>query len=121
MPPDRPGALPAAHLRRTSSPTSCSRTARTPGTQPLTPTTDGADRRAAPAPAAGAPRRRRRRAGAGAGAAPQARRGAQAAAAPAAAAGSRSRRRSGLTVAGEVKNYVPVTDEMLRNPPPATG
>lgn len=25
----------------------------------------------------------------------------------------------GLTVAGEVKNYVPVTDAMLRNPPPA--
>ncbi|MGE0450560.1 MAG: PQQ-binding-like beta-propeller repeat protein [Vicinamibacterales bacterium] len=24
----------------------------------------------------------------------------------------------GITVAGEVKNYVPVTDEMLRNPPP---
>ena len=24
----------------------------------------------------------------------------------------------GLTVAGEVRNYVPVTDEMLRNPPP---
>ena len=27
----------------------------------------------------------------------------------------------GLTVTGEVKNYVPVTDAMLRNPPPATG
>ncbi len=24
----------------------------------------------------------------------------------------------GVTVAGEVKNYVPVTPEMLRNPPP---
>ncbi len=24
----------------------------------------------------------------------------------------------GVTIAGEVKNYVPVTDEMLRNPPP---
>ena len=27
----------------------------------------------------------------------------------------------GITVAGEVKNYVPVTDAMLRNPDPATG
>ena len=27
----------------------------------------------------------------------------------------------GVTVAGEVKNYVPVTDAMLRNPPAATG
>jgi hypothetical protein len=27
----------------------------------------------------------------------------------------------GLLVAGQVKNYVPVTDEMLCNPVPATG
>ncbi len=30
----------------------------------------------------------------------------------------RATRRAALTVAGEVKNYRPVTDEMLRNPPP---
>ncbi len=28
---------------------------------------------------------------------------------------------TGVTVSGTVKNYVPVTDEMLRNPDPATG
>ena len=30
-------------------------------------------------------------------------------------------RNRGFTVEGEVKNYMPVTDEMLRNPDPATG
>ena len=48
---------------------------------------------------------------------------AQQAPAPAAAAGGRGRggppaRPRGLTVAGEVKNYVPVTDAMLKNPDP---
>ena len=42
----------------------------------------------------------------------------QAPAAPAAAAGTATEGPRGLTIAGTVANYVPVTDEMLRNPPP---
>ena len=111
----------------TSSPTSCSPTAAPPGKQPLTATTDGSDRReraaarppaqaAAPAPAgAQAPGRR---AGGG--------RGADAATPDAARGGAGARRwtwpqappPTGLTVAGEVRNFTRVTDEMLRNPPP---
>ena len=33
-------------------------------------------------------------------------------------AAPRSTTRTGVVVSGEVKNYIPVTDEMLRNPPP---
>ena len=46
----------------------------------------------------------------------------RAAAQPAAQAeGGAQRPASGLTVSGEVPNFVPVTDAMLRNPPPGTG
>jgi alcohol dehydrogenase (cytochrome c) len=80
--------------------------------QPPAPQT-GRGRGAAPAtttaaenPAAGRGR------GAGAG------RGGDAEAVVFAARGATAAKPRGLTVEGEVKNYVPVTDEMLRNPPP---
>ena len=66
----------------------------------------------------------RRRRGPAAGAGCKAGRAAPAAQAPAAQApaaqtlGRPGPVARGLTVAGEVKNYMPVTDEMLRNPPP---
>jgi alcohol dehydrogenase (cytochrome c) len=121
MPTDRPGALPAdtylniiAFILQSNG--------RTPGTQPLTATTSvpigasgqapaaappqaAAPAPAAPAPAAPAP------APAGRGAGPQA----------GAAGGGRGQPQAppiGLTVAGEVKDYTRVTDEMLRNPAP---
>ncbi|MES1256391.1 MAG: PQQ-binding-like beta-propeller repeat protein [Acidobacteriota bacterium] len=98
MPPDQPGRISqeeyvniAAFLLQANGAQA--------GAQPLTPTNDVAinalatgQAPATPTPQAGA-------------AAPQARR----TAAPVAA---------GLTVKGEVKNYVPVTDAMLRNPDP---
>jgi alcohol dehydrogenase (cytochrome c) len=117
MPTDRPGALPAdtyvnivAFILQSNG--------RAPGTQPLTATT------AAPI---GAP--------AGAVAAAPAQAPAQAPAPPGAAAaggrgagaagggqgGGRGQAQApvvGLTVAGEVKDFARVTDEMLRNPPP---
>jgi len=112
MPTDRPGALPAdTYLNIVAF--ILQQNGRTPGTQPLTATTSvpiGGSAAAAPAAQnaqATAP------AGRGAG--------------PAAAAGSgggRGRGRGqqepvvGLTVAGEVKNFTPVTDDALRNPPP---
>jgi alcohol dehydrogenase (cytochrome c) len=111
MPTDRPGALPAdtyvnivAFILQSNG--------RTPGTQPLTATTSVS---------IGAP------AGATAAAPAQAPQPAQsAAAAPAgrgggAAGGGRGQAQApvvGLTVAGEVKDFARVTDEMLRNPPP---
>ena len=124
MPSDAPGGLPdqtyvnivAFILQSNGIPA---------GNTPLTLTTDAriggaaagaggaaAGRGAAPAPAAGGARQ--------GGAAPPA--GRQGGAAPAgAAAGGRGAAPAapvtGLTVAGEVRNYVRVTDEMLRNPP----
>ncbi len=94
-----------------------------PGTQPLTTTTTGSIRTFAPgqivaqvAPAKGGdapPAAAQGKQGKGGGAGKQAGgaaggRGAQAPAAP-----------RGITVAGEVKNYTPVTDAMLKNPDPA--
>jgi alcohol dehydrogenase (cytochrome c) len=83
------------------------------GTQPLAPTTAEPIGSVAMATAAGA------QAAQGAGAAPA---GAPAAAAaqgtPAPAQGQAPAERRGLTVEGEVKDYVPVTDAMLRNPDP---
>ena len=112
MPTDRPGALPAdtyvnivAFILQSNG--------RTPGSQPLTPTTNAQiGGTAAPAPATAAQNPP---------AAPPAGRGAGAQGG-AAQGGGRGRGDAapvtGLTVAGEVKDYVRVTDEMLRNPPP---
>jgi len=111
MPSDRPGSLPAdtyvniiAFILQSNG--------RTPGSQPLTATTSvvigGPARAETPAAAAAqAP------APAGRGAGPQGE----------AQAGGRGRGQPqapvvGLTVAGELKDYARVTDEMLRNPPP---
>ena len=114
MPTDRPGALPAdtyvnivAFILQSNG--------RTPGTQPLTATTSvpiggGAAAAPAAAPAQGA----------------QAAAAGGRAAGPAAGAGGGGRGGrgqqqapvTGLTVSGEVKNFTPVTDEMLRNPAP---
>ena len=86
----------------------------TPGAQALAPTT--AAGRLAPSPRAsrsGQAAAQRQQAAAAAGA------GARQAPEPRQVLGRRGAgARRGLTVAGEVKNYVPVTDEMLRNPPP---
>jgi alcohol dehydrogenase (cytochrome c) len=112
MPSDRPGALPeqtyvniVAYILQANG--------RTPGTQPLTPTTEApiagptgpAAQAAPPAQGGGAP------AGRGAGGA---------AAAPAGGRGGRGQQPppTGLTVAGEVKNFTRLTDDMLRNPSP---
>ena len=121
MPTDRPGALSAdtyvnivAFILQSNG--------RTPGTQPLTAATSVPIGAPGPAPrcrssAAAAPpaqaaqaARRRRRAGRGAGAAGR-RRAAEDAV-------NQQAPVVGLTVAGEVKNFARVTDEMLRNPPP---
>jgi PQQ-dependent dehydrogenase (methanol/ethanol family) len=112
MPTDRPGALPAdtyvnivAFILQSNG--------RAPGNQPLTPTTNaliGGTASAAPAAAAQnppTPAPAGRGAGAQGGGAQGGGRG-RGDAAPV----------TGLTVAGEVKDYVRVTDEMLRNPPP---
>jgi alcohol dehydrogenase (cytochrome c) len=115
MPTDRPGALPAdtyvnivAFILQSNG--------RTPGTQPLTASTSvviggaAAPPAAAAAPAQGAqaaaPAPAGRAAGAGAGGG---------------GGGGRGQAQApviGLTVSGEVKNFTPVTDEMLRNPAP---
>jgi alcohol dehydrogenase (cytochrome c) len=113
MPTDRPGALPAdtyvnivAFILQSNG--------RTPGTQPLTATTSVQIGGAVAAAPAAAPAQ-----GAQAAAAPGGR-----AAGPAAGAGGGGGRGqqqapvTGLTVTGEVKNFTPVTDEMLRNPAP---
>jgi PQQ-dependent dehydrogenase (methanol/ethanol family) len=110
MPTDRPGALPAdtyvniiAFILQSNG--------RTPGTTPLTATTSVVIGGAAPA------------------ATPPAQAAAQTpapgrAAGPAAGGGGGGGRGqpqapvTGLTVAGEVKNFTPVTDENLRNPAP---
>ena len=114
MPPDRPGALPeatyvsiVAYIIQVNG--------GTPGTQPLTATTNVplGLRAGGPAPAAQ-----------GAGAAPGAGRrggGAGADGARAGGAGGRGQAQApaptGVTVSGEVKNFTRVTDEMLKNPP----
>jgi alcohol dehydrogenase (cytochrome c) len=115
MPTDRPGSLPAdtyvdivAFILQSNG--------RTPGTQPLTAATSVLIGTPAQATAAAAP------AQAPPAAAPAASGGR--AAGPAAGAGGGGGRGQaqapvvGLTVSGEAKNFAPVTDEMLRNPPP---
>jgi alcohol dehydrogenase (cytochrome c) len=113
MPTDRPGALSAdtyvniiAFILQSNG--------RTPGTQPLTAATSvligapgSAPAAAPPAQAAQAPAPAP--AGRGAGAA---------GAAPVGGRGQPQAPVVGLTVAGEVKDYARVTDEMLKNPPP---
>jgi alcohol dehydrogenase (cytochrome c) len=104
MPPDRPGQLReevyldiVAYILQTNG--------RTPGNQMLTANADalvGGGGAAAQAPAGAA-------AGGRQGAAPAGRAGGRGAAGPAP---------TGVTVAGEVRNFTPVTDEMLKNPPP---
>jgi alcohol dehydrogenase (cytochrome c) len=111
MPTDRPGALPAdtyvniiAFILQSNG--------RTPGTTPLTPTTSVVIGGAAPAAAPA-------QAQAAAAPAPPAGRGAGAAGGG--AGGGRGQPQApvtGLTVTGDVKNFTPVTDEHLRNPPP---
>jgi alcohol dehydrogenase (cytochrome c) len=126
MPTDRPGALPpqtyvdiAAFILQFNG--------RPAGNQPLTATTEAqiggataAPQAAPPAGQAGAGR-----GGRGGAAAPAAApAGGRAAGAAGGAGGGRGGGRgqqpppTGLTVAGEVKNFAPVTDEMLRNPAP---
>lgn len=121
MPPDRPGTLPeqtyvsiVAYILQTNGVA--------PGNQPLTAATDvaiaaGGGGAAAPQQA-GAAAGRGGAAPAGGGAAP-AGRGAGAAAP---AGGGRGRGQApppvGLTVAGEVRNFTRLTDDMLRNPSP---
>jgi alcohol dehydrogenase (cytochrome c) len=115
MPTDRPGALPAetyvnivAFILQSNG--------RTPGAQPLTAATSvvigGAP---APPAAAAAPAQ-----GAQAAAAAPAGRAAGAGAGGGGGGGRGQAQApvTGLTVTGEVKNFAPVTDEMLRNPPP---
>ena len=109
MPPDSPGSAGAQSninivayiLQANGAP---------PGTQALTQTTTVPIASVAMAEAAGA------QATQGAGAAP----GAPPAvpATPAPPQGQAAPARTGVTVEGEVKSYVPVTDEMLRNPDP---
>jgi alcohol dehydrogenase (cytochrome c) len=109
MPPDRPGGLPeatylsiVAYMLQVNGATA--------GTQPLT-TATAVQIGSFLNPAAGTPAP----AGRGAGpAAPAA--GGQAAAAR--GRGTPAPPVLGLTVAGEIRNYARVTDEMLRNPPP---
>lgn len=112
MPPDQPGGLPeatylniAAYILMTNG--------AVPGTTPLT---TGTTMVMAPFLSAGVPATVVQ-APAGRGAGPAA----QPAAGQAAAARGRGAPAApvlGLTVAGEIKNYTRVTDEMLRNPPP---
>jgi alcohol dehydrogenase (cytochrome c) len=112
MPPDRPGQLPlqtyvdiVAYILQFNG--------RPAGNQPLAATTDvviGGSAQAAAAPGGAAAGRGG--AGRAAGAAP--------AAAPGGGRGGGRGQQPppmGLTVSGEVKNFTPVTDEMLRNPP----
>jgi alcohol dehydrogenase (cytochrome c) len=114
MPTDRPGALPAdtyvnivAFILQSNG--------RTAGTQPLTAATSVLIGAPGQAPAAA----QAAQAAPAAQAAAPAGRGAGAAAAG--GGGGRGQQQApvtGLTVSGEVKNFAPVTDEMLRNPPP---
>jgi alcohol dehydrogenase (cytochrome c) len=115
MPSDRPGALPeptylaiVAHILQVNG--------RAPGAQPFTATTDVPIGGGAPAQAAG---------GAGRGGAAQAGRGGAGGDAPAGRAGGggpgggrgQAPAPTGVTVAGEVRNFARITDDMLRNPP----
>jgi alcohol dehydrogenase (cytochrome c) len=114
MPTDRPGALPAdtyvniiAFILQSNG--------RTPGTTPLTATTTVPIGGVASAAPAAAP------AQAAQAAAPAGRAAGPAAGAGGGGGGGRGQQQApvtGLTVAGEVKNFTPVTDEMLRNPAP---
>jgi len=120
MPTDRPGALPAdtyvnivAFILQSNG--------RTPGTQALTAATSvpiGGTAAAAPA-AAAAPIAAPAQGAQAAAPAPGGR--AAGAAAGGGGGGGRGQQQApvtGLTVAGEVKNFAPITDEMLKNPPP---
>ena len=113
MPTDRPGALSAdtyvniiAFILQSNG--------KTPGTTPLTATTSVVIGAPASAPAAAPPAQAAQApapapAGRGAGAA---------GAAPGGGRGQPQAPVVGLTVAGEVKDFARVTDEMLKNPPP---
>jgi alcohol dehydrogenase (cytochrome c) len=142
MPPDRPGGLPeAAYVNITAFVLQFNGATPAPGGTPMTATTTvpiGSIIRAAAAPAAQAPAPAAGQGRAGGDAAPgQGRGGGDAArgagqgargagAAPAGgqgrgAAGGRGQQQpapTGVTIAGEVKNFTRVTDEMLRNPAP---
>ena len=111
MPSDRPGQLReevyldiVAYILQVNG--------RTPGDQMLTVNSNGIV--GAPAAQAGAAGGGGRQAGAGAGGA--ARAGGQGAAPG--GRGAAAPPATGVTVAGEVKGFTPVTDEMLKNPPP---
>jgi alcohol dehydrogenase (cytochrome c) len=114
MPTDRPGALSTdtylniiAFILQSNG--------RTPGTQALTATTSAVIGGAAPAAQTAAPQPAAPQT-----AAPPAGRGAgpQAAAGGGGGRGQPQAPLVGLTVAGEVKDFARITDEMLRNPPP---
>jgi len=111
MPSDNPGELPEATyvnitayiLQFNGIPA---------GTTPLTATTEARIGAPAPTPAA-APAPAAPQAPAGRGAGPQG-----GAAVPGRGRGQQEPQPTGLTVRGEVRDYVRVTDDMLRNPPP---
>ena len=113
MPPDRPGQLRqevyldiVAYILQTNG--------RTPGDQMLTANSNavvGGGAQAAAAGAAGGGRQ------GGAGAAPPAGRAGGRGDAPA-GRGAAAPPATGVTVAGEVRTFTPITDEMLKNPPP---
>ena len=115
MPPDRPGGLPeatyvniVAYILQFNG--------RTPGAQALTASTDA---RIGGAPGQ-APATAQAAGGAGRGAGAQAGGGGAGRVAGGGQAGGRGQQApapTGLTVAGEIRNYVAVTDAMLRNPP----
>jgi len=112
MPSDRPGQLReevyldiVAYILQVNG--------RTPGAEMLTLNSNG--NVGAPAAQAGAPGGGGRQAGAGAGGA--ARAGGQGGA-PGGGRGAPAAPATGVTVAGDVKGFTPVTDEMLKNPPP---
>ena len=113
MPTDRPGALSAdtyvnivAFILQSNG--------RTPGTQPLTAATSVLIGAPGPAPAAAPPAQ----AAQGPAPAPAGRGAGAQGGAPGGGRGQPQAPVVGLTVAGEVKDFVRVTDEMLRNPPP---
>lgn len=113
MPPDRPGQLRqevyldiVAYILQTNG--------RTPSDQMLTANSNalvGGGAQAAGAAAAGAGRQ------GGAGAAPAGRAGGGRGDAPA-GRGAAAPPATGVTVAGDVRGFTPITDEMLKNPPP---
>jgi alcohol dehydrogenase (cytochrome c) len=131
MPVDAPGALPDATYANITAFILQSNGVPA-GPAPLTMDTDvrigaaaaaGGGAGAPPAPAPAAAAGRGAAAPAGRGAAPQQAAGGgarQGGAAPGGRGGAPAAPVTGITVAGEVKNYTRVTDEMLRNPPNAS-